>query len=230
MKRTIFALAMLIGIIGCSDSDYKINGSITILDDGDTVSLYFSPNGRDMTAAESTTIANGKFEFTGKAKGCKRCYIVHSDTVITPFFLEKGEISIDVTDSDANIYGTHNNDLNTQIKRSLLNSTAEIRTGIGRIKNDSTLTTEEKRKLSAEIEKTRTSALHSVKRFITGNIESMAALATLCNYHYLFSNSELEDLMEKIPNENNDRDNNEYCLVLEEILFERKNPKIEIDY
>lgn len=228
MKRAFFALVMLIGIIGCSKSEYKIDGSITLLKDGGTVSLGYSPDGKNITIVENTTVKNGKFEFSGEVDKCKRYYIVYSDTVKIPFFLEEGTINISITENDVSIYGTHNNDLNTQLKTSLLKSTSDIRNRLECIENDTTLTTEEKQNLSAEIETIRTMALRNVKQFIVGNIESMAALPALCNYAYLFDDNELENIIRKIPPENIDRENNEYYSVLEEILFRRKNPKQEM--
>ena len=128
MKKVLSfaALAIMLCIAACKDNGYKVTGTATGAEDGDTVILANIQNRFDIDTIAVTTVKNGKFVFEGIQDTAAMRYVIwRSNTnedlaIATQFALENAAITIQL-DTAANavavISGTPINDAITELSR-----------------------------------------------------------------------------------------------------------------
>ncbi len=227
MKQIIISLFAAITLFACSTPEYRITGTIDGANDGDSVLLGYSSNGIDFTAVEGTTITNGEFHFAGKQKGCKVYYISYPQEeapIYALFFLEGGDITAEIAPNYSRITGSPANDLNIQIEDSLESYVIEMLNLQDKIYRDSTLSEEKKADIFIKNDSIQREAMIYIQNTIRENIENMVGLFLLVQYSDLFDNSELAELIDAIPEENKDSDNNPLFGILLDVQAMRNSP------
>lgn len=228
--KSLFPLSLLLIIItlfGCSQ-EYTITGSINGAIDGDSVILGYSTDGVDFTVTDRTVIENGQFHFSGKTDGSKIYYIGYEQSIepmYLLFFLEGGNISINMSGEESTVNGTPSNDLNTEIEGHIMKYVNRMLGADFQLQMDEELSDSAIAQLELTISEARRDAMQYIKGMIEDNNESIVSLYMLVQYSDLFTIEELEQLSDKIPSENIDRSNN--CLY--DILIETINERKRID-
>lgn len=238
MRQLLIVLSTILFFCACNTPEYRINGTIEGVADGDTVELGYSNDGMDFIVTERSVIKDGKFAFHGKQDGCKIFYIKYDyrvdDTDVTPlyamFFLEPGNINAEFTTESYRITGTATNDINTAIEDSLQSYFAQIITYQEALLQDSTMSEKQKAELENKSYMAMYDATTYTKSVVEKNIENMAGLFFLVRFIDIFDNSELSRLMAEVPEENKDADNNPLFEILYEVSQERNSSGAPDDY
>lgn len=222
---SILILLLLTTLAGCSQ-DYTITGSIDGAIDGDSVILGYSADGENFTTVDKTTVENGLFHFSGKTKGSKIYYIGYEQSIepmYMLFFLEAGDISIQMAANNGIVTGTSSNDLNNEIEKTTMRYVETMLDADFKLQSDTLMSDSAKAKLNLTVTEARRDATLYLRNIIEDNIESIVSLYLLVQYHDLFNIEELEELVKKIPSKNIDRKNNCIYDVLIEAINERKS-------
>ena len=227
MKKLLILFLSAITLFACTAPEYKITGTIEGAIDGDSVSLGYSNNGIDFITTAKTTIKNGEFCFNGKQEGCKIYYIGYEGSeapVYALFFLEGGEINAEIAPDYSYITGTPMNDLNIEIEDSLESFVMEMLSYQDILYRDSTMSAEKQAELNNKNYLVQREAMSYIQSVIRENIDNMVGLFLLAQYSDIFDNNELATLLESIPDECKDSDNNPLYEILLEIQRQRNNP------
>lgn len=227
MKQIFVLLVTALTLFACSGSEYNITGTIEGAADGDSVLLGYSSNGVDFTTVKRSVIENGEFHFKGKMDGCKIYYIGYESDeapIYALFFLEGGDIKADIGTNYSNITGSPMNDLNIEIEDALESYVMKMLNYQDILYRDSTLTPEEKAELDNKNFVAQSEAMTFVQDAIRKNIDNMVGLFLLVQYNDLFDNKEFAELLEAVPDENKDSDNNPLYDILLETQEYRSNP------
>ncbi len=235
-KISSILLVMLL-LLSCNNSkEYSITGTIRGYSDGDTISLGYSADGKDYTITDKCIVKNEQFCFSGKTKGCDIYYIGYNTADEKPqfllFFLEEGNIEIEITDQTVNVKGTPTNDLVSMVETKLQDYTSELYETQYRLESDSTMSDTEKSELALQAMEAQRDAVLYIQDIIRANIESAAGLYFLVQFSYLFDDNELISLTNDIPHKNIKRQNNCMYDMLKEEIVERSmsNEKREMLY
>lgn len=235
MKKIILSLLTAASLVSCSvSSEYTITGTIDGAIDGDSVVLGYSANGSDFTAVEKTVIENGQFTFNGEVSGSKIYYIGYEkaiEPIYTLFFLEGGNINMEIAAEGNIVSGTPANDLNMQVEEQLATHVNKLLEYQIQLYTDTLISDSAKAALNLAAMEVQRDASIYVKDVIEKNIGSIMGLFLLVQYADLFDTAELNVLIEKIPEENIDRDNNCLYDILQEIISDRNQPhKSDVSY
>lgn len=232
MKKLFHIFTLFLLLVSCSDTEYRITGKIDNAADGDSVLLGYSTYGDEFTQTDIAYVKDKQFEFTGNVDGCKIYYIVYGNIdndIYAPFFLEKGDIYVELSDDACRVTGTATNDLNTTFEDTLAQQIKEIYAIQYQLYSDSLMSDSARSALSISGYEKQTNSMAYVKEKIRENITSMFGLYLIVQFPELFDDDELTELNAKIPKENCDRKNNCLYDILQEIISERKEPQSNID-
>ncbi len=227
MKRLFYILSLLILIVSCGSSEYRIAGKIDNANDGDSVVLGYSIYGDEFTQTDVAVIENGQFEFTGNVNGCKIYYIVYENIdndIYAPFFLEEGDIYVELSQDMCRVTGTPTNDLNTTFEETLTQQIKEIYEIQHLLYSDSLMSDSTRAALSLDGYEKQTNSMAYVREMIRDNITSMFGLYLIVQFPDLFDDVELTELAESIPKKYCNRDNNCLYDILQEIVSDRNKP------
>lgn len=216
-------------LLACSNSEnYRINGYAENANDGDTIALAYSCDGRHIIISDRTIVKNRCFCFEGKTEKGRIFYIGHKEEGelrYTLFFLEKGNISANIGKEGCRIGGTPLNDLYNSATDSIKHYTEELDSIRYRMKCDS-------RPFGCNIEEHCVSGFNVQSRMteyirsaINGNIDNVFGLYMLVVYNSLFDADEFSRIAGNIPEENTDRENNCLYDIIMEIKNDRQSPE-----
>ena len=204
MKKFIYTLAAGAALLtACQPANtYKIDGTVTGLNDGDTIYLQ-EMAGRNLNTLDSTVIANGKFSFVGTPDSiAKAVYIVYKKDGRpdgTNVFLEKGNIKVALnTDGESSVTGTPNNDIYTQFTTAITEKYKQIQT-IYEAMMDTTLTEEAKEAKSQELEALQNECDSISKATVKANIATEAGLYLFYGNYYSYEPAEQEEIINAMP-------------------------------
>lgn len=227
MKNILSAIIILLTLASCSvSSDYTITGTIDGAIDGDSVTLGYSSDGNEFVTVSSTTIENGKFYFGGKTDGTGIYYIGYSqaiEPIYALFFLESGNITAEIASESCTITGTPSNDLNTKIERELANFVHKMYEYEFTLYSDTLMTDSARSQLALQAMEVQRDASIYIQNIIRENITSIVGAFQLVQYSELFDDKELFQLLDMIPEEMIDRDNN--CLY--DVLMQLKADRLQ---
>lgn len=216
-------------LLACNNSEnYRIDGYAEDANDGDTIALAYSSDGRHIIISDRTIVKNRRFCFEGKTEKGRIFYIVHKvseQPVYTLFFLEKGNISANIDKERCRIGGTPLNDLYSSATDSIKHYTEELDSIRYRMKCDS-------RPFGCNIEEHCVSGFNVQSRMteyirsaINGNIDNVFGLYMLVVYNNMFDADEFSRIAGNIPEENTDRENNCLYDIIMEIKNDRQSPE-----
>lgn len=225
--KSLFPISLLLFVLalfGCS-KEYTITGNIDGAIDGDSVILGYSVDGVEFTVTDRTVIENGQFHFSGNTDGCKIYYIGYEQSIEPTyllFFLEEGNININMSGEESTVSGTPSNDLNSEIEGHIARYVNAMLGADFQLEMDTELSDSAKAQLNLTICEARRDAMQYIRGVIEDNNKSIVSLYLLVQYSDLFSIEELEQLSGEIPSENIDRNNNCLYDILIETINERK--------
>ena len=108
----VLGLCSLLLLTACQSNGYKVSGDVAGLSDGDT--LYLTRDLETGIPADTITIKDGKFSFSGETDSTSLCmlYSASRNEINAPFFLEAGNITIHLTEQPggSRVSGTVCND------------------------------------------------------------------------------------------------------------------------
>ncbi len=84
-------------LASCQSNGYQVNGTVKGLTDGDT--LFFTKDMQTGIPSDTLVVQNGKFSFSGQTDSTELCmiYSARQNEINAPFFLEPGNITIQLT-------------------------------------------------------------------------------------------------------------------------------------
>lgn len=229
MRRFLTLAFVSTILLACNNSEnYRIDGYAEDANDGDTVTLAYSSDGKQIEITDRTVVKNHRFRFEGKTEKGRIFYIGHKKNgqqLYTLFFLEKGNISADICKDGCRIGGTPLNDLYSSATDSIKHYTEELDSIRYRMKCDS-------RPFGCNIEEHCVSGFNVQSRMteyirsaINGNIDNVFGLYMLVVYNSLFDADEFSRIAGNIPEENIDRENNRLYDIIMEIKNDRQSPE-----
>ena len=203
MKKLIYLLAAAAVMAACSDNKgYTVTGTVEGAADGDTVYLK-KAEGRQLVSLDSTVITNGTFTFKGIQDTVANRYITYAaqdkEPLLIDFFLENGQININLTRNNDSATGTPNNDIYQAIRTQLNDLNGQIMAIYDVIATDSTLTEEQSNAKGKEIEALQDKSVSVLKDAISQNITNAVGVHLLKQNFYYMDVKELDPLMPQIP-------------------------------
>lgn len=206
-------------------SEYRINGSICCVPDGDSITLAYSPDGIRLKEITKSVVGNGKFSFVGTIDECKIAYVYSGsiEPLMCPMiFLEKGFIDVIIDTTHCTVSGTLLNDRNNRINDSVAHYLGLLLPIEEQFYNR-TLSEEEMRELGAQGYNIQERLIAFIRGVTKENIGNMLGLYMLVAYNDFYTTEELKRLAEKVPASLIDEENNPLYDVLNNIILARGN-------
>ena len=147
MKKFIYLLAVAAIVAACSgNKGYVVTGTVEGGADGDTVFLQ-KVDGRNLVKVDSAVITKGTFTFKGVQDTAVNRYVTYrpagKEGILMDFFLENGNININLTRDNDSATGTPSNDAYQEIRAQLNGLNKQMMT-IYESMSDTTLTDEQR--------------------------------------------------------------------------------------
>ena len=209
MKKVLSfaALAIMLCIAACKDNGYKVTGTATGAEDGDTVILANIQNRFDIDTIAVTTVKNGKFVFEGVQDTAAMRYVIwRSNTnedlaIATQFALENAAITIQL-DTAANavavISGTPINDAITELSRKELEIN-EVGEKVFATFNDPQASDEMRADAEKQLNDLQEKMTAIYKDFIAANIQNVAGQSYLATYAPMMEDEFVIEQLAAIP-------------------------------
>lgn len=203
MKKFTYLLAAAAVMAACNgNKGYTVTGTVEGAADGDTVYLKMA-EGRQLVSLDSAVIANGTFTFKGVQDTVANRYITYAaqdkEPLMIDFFLENGQININLTRDNDSATGTPNNDIYQTIRTQLNGLNGQIMAIYESMANDTTLTEEQRNAKGSEIEALQDKSVSILKDAISQNITNAVGVHLLKQNFYYMELEELDPLMPQIP-------------------------------
>ena len=202
MKKVTYVLATAALLAACSGNQgYTVTGTVDGAADGEVVYLQ-QTQGRQWVKLDSAVIKNGQFTLEGRQDTAKVCYLTYKGQSEEgrgmDFFLENGEIKVQLAEDSKSAIGTPNNDIYQAIRQQLteLNKQASA---IYEAMGDSTLTDEQREAKVKDLDALEAQMAEATTNGISQNITNAVGIYLLKNNYYSMSVEELEPIVAQIP-------------------------------
>ena len=198
MKKFIYLLAVAAIVAACSgNKGYVVTGTVEGGADGDTVFLQ-KVDGRNLVKVDSAVITKGTFTFKGVQDTAANRYVTYrpagKEGILMDFFLENGNIKINLTRDNDSATGTPSNDAYQEIRAQLNDLNKQMMT-IYESMSDTTLTDEQREAKMKEMNDLQEKSMEITKAGIAKNITNLVGVHLLKqNYYYM----DVADLVEKM--------------------------------
>ena len=203
MKKVTYVLATAAFLAACSGNQgYTVTGTVDGAADGTMVYLQ-QQEGRQFIKLDSAVIENGQFTLEGRQDTAKVCVLTckaGEEAVGMDFFLENGQINVQLSADAHSATGTPNNDA-YQIIRQQLNDLNKQLFATYESLSDSTLTDEQLEGKRTDIEALNDKMDEVSKAGIAQNITNAVGVYLLKRNYYSMGVEELEPLVAQIPAE-----------------------------
>ena len=204
MKKFIYLLAVAAIVAACSgNKGYVVTGTVEGGADGDTVFLQ-KVDGRNLVKVDSAVITKGTFTFKGVQDTAVNRYVTYKpagkEGILMDFFLENGNIKINLTRDNDSATGTPSNDAYQEIRAQLNDLNKQMMT-IYESMSDTTLTDEQREAKMKEMNDLQEKSMEITKAGIAKNITNLVGVHLLKNNYYYLEVDELDPLMPQIPAE-----------------------------
>lgn len=202
MKKFAYLLATSAFIVACSGGGYTITGSIEGAKDGEKVYLNSVEN-KQLVAIDSTIIEKGSFIFKGSQDTPAERYLSWQSAemgnpMIIDFFLENGDIKVEMSEALSSITGTPNNDIMQEIRELEAEITQEAREIIDALSTSELSEDEQAEKiaqLEAIDEKVTSIMIDAVKK----NVSNPVGISLFKQNYYYMTIDELIEVTSQIP-------------------------------
>ena len=184
------ALAIALCAVSCQKSGYRITGTATGAEDGDTVILADVNGMFNVDTLQTTVVSGGKFTFKGEQAEPSMCYIIWRSnanedlTIATQFALENADITIRLDTAEnaiAEVSGTPTNEALTALGRKEMDINVKAQP-IFVILSDTSATEEQRSEAELKINNLQNEMTALYCDFISENIANVAGQTYLANY------------------------------------------------
>ena len=163
MKKFIYLLAVAAIVAACSgNKGYVVTGTVEGGADGDTVFLQ-KVDGRNLVKVDSAVITKGTFTFKGVQDTAVNRYVTYrpagKEGILMDFFLENGNININLTRDNDSATGTPSNDAYQEI-RAQINDISKKMNAIYEAMGNTSLSDEQKEAKQKEGAQLELSLIH----------------------------------------------------------------------
>lgn len=203
MKKLAYIIAVLstFAFAACNNApNYKINGNVEGIADGDTVYLQQLDNG-NLIKLDSAIVVNGKFIFTGRQDTAVARYITYvkdDKRFFEELFVESGNIAITLG-KESKASGTVNNNIYQEFKDKFTSMSKELSDFYKNYKNDSTLTDAQRDSLDNITNRKDSLIYDMIYQTVDKNIENPVGNLIFQRYAPAFEVNQIKSLLEKIP-------------------------------
>lgn len=224
-KYITFAITTII-LLSCNEKkdNYSIVGHIDNCDNGDSITIAYSPNGVLLEEISKSAIKDGKFAFNGYVDNDKIAYICYKGDgrdICSMFFLEKGNTEILIDSTRCIAKGTPLNNLSNIIEDSVRYYISRLEIIEEQYYSDS-LSEDEFTRLGAEGLNLQEHLVNYLRKTVQENIGNLLGLYMLVVYNDFFTSEELAELIAQIPPSSIDKTNNPLYDIIIGIAQERK--------
>ena len=200
MKKVTYVLATAAFLAACSGNQgYTVTGTVDGAADGTMVYLQ-QQEGRQFIKLDSAVIQNGQFTLEGRQDTAKVCVLTckaGEEAVGMDFFLENGQINVQLSADAHSATGTPNNDAYQTIRQQL-NDLNKQAFATYESMGDSTLTDEQREAKAKDLEALEDKMTEATKAGINQNITNAVGVYLLKRNYYNMSVEELDPLMPQI--------------------------------
>ena len=204
MKKLNYLIISIaaITIVACSGKKnaYTISGTVAGATDSNVV--YIQKIGdRKLIKMDSTVIKNGTFSFKGTQDSIVDRYItcnVNGQNFLIDFFLEPGNIKIDLNKKDDSATGTKNNDIYQEIRMNVATITNKMNSLYNTL-GSSTLNDQEKETNKEQIEKLNDEYTKIYANAVDKNITNPVGVYLFKQTYYENSAEKNDSLLAMIP-------------------------------
>lgn len=202
MKKVTYVLATAALLAACSGNQgYTVTGTVDGAADGEVVYLQ-QTQGRQWVKLDSAVIKNGQFTLEGRQDTAKVCYLTYKGQSEEgrgmDFFLENGEIKVQLAEDSKSATGTPNNDIYQAIRQQLTELSKQV-SAIYEAMGDSTLTEEQREAKVKDLDALEAQMAEATTNGISQNITNAVGIYLLKNNYYSMSVEELEPIVAQIP-------------------------------
>lgn len=205
MRKLLYLFAVTVLVLASCNSTnkYKITGSVQGGYDGEKVYLMERVN-RDFVNVDSAVIADGKFILEGTQPEPVNRYLAftdgENDPLFVDFFLENGNIDIYLAESEENstVKGTAINNSYQSFKDEMYQLQGKLMASYSALQGG-TVAEEEREAKMKEIEDVQDEMTQVIKKYISGNSNSVLGAYLLSTNQYNFSYDEVDEFLTKIP-------------------------------
>ncbi len=209
MKKlfSLAALALMLCVAACQNGGYKVIGTATGAENGDTVILAEVRGMFEVDTLQTVVVKNGKFTFTGTQDTAAMRYVIWKSnanpdlSVATRIALENAEITVKLDTAEntiAEVSGTPANDAMTELGKTEfeMNKKAER---IFDVLQDTTATDEAKANAEKELNQLQDQMIAKYTEFIEQNITNVAGIDYLTQYASMLDDAKVSALLELVP-------------------------------
>ena len=209
MKKLLsFAmLALLLCIAACQSNGYKVTGTATGAEDGDTVILADVHNMLEIDTLQMVLIKNGKFVFEGVQDTAVMRYVIWKSNanpdlaIATRFALENAKITIKLDTAQntvAEIGGTPVNEAITALSRQELDINTKAQS-IFEVLNDTEASDEAKAEAEQQLNGLQEEIIKIYQKFIAENIQNVGGQTYLAGYAGMLGDEFVAEQIAAIP-------------------------------
>lgn len=203
-KQTLFILIpFLLG--ACQQQEgvhaYHIQGTIDEAENGTEVLLQLDKE-QSLEVLDRTQVQNHQFTFSGRQDSTMECtitYIIKGNKMGATFFLENGQIKMDLSNETSQITGTPNNNNYQQF----LNKINAIYAQIGSAYNDASeekgTEHEEDTELKQKVDSLNRKANELIAQTISENIANPVGYYLLCRFNQNLTAAQQESFINRLP-------------------------------
>jgi len=202
------ALAAMLCVAACQkDGGYKVTGTVTGAEDGDTVVLAEVRSMFEIDTLQTVFVKGGKFVFEGTQDTAAIRYVIWKSNnnpellVAAQFALENGDITIKLDTAQntvAELSGTPANEALTALAKQEreLNTQAQ---GLFEVMNDTAVTDEAKADAEQKMNALQEQMTSIYKEFIAANITNIAGQSYLVNYAGMLGDEFVTEQIAAVP-------------------------------
>jgi peroxiredoxin len=211
MKKlfSLAALAVMLCVAACQTEGYKVTGTATGAEDGDTVILAEVRGMFDVDTLETALVKNGKFVFTGVQDSAAMRYVIWKSnanpdvSIATQIALENAEITVKLDTAEntiAEVSGTPANDAMTELGKLEFEMNKKAEKAYGPLQ-DPQATDEAKAEAEKALNEVQTKMIAAYTEFIEKNVGNIAGVTYLTQYASLLEDAKVSELLAAVPAE-----------------------------
>ena len=201
------ALALMLCIAACQNGGYKVSGTATGAEDGDTVILAEVRGMFEVDTIQTVVVKNGKFVFTGTQDSAAMRYVIWKSaanpdlSIATRIALENADITVKLDTAEntvAEVSGTPANDAMTELGKTELELNQKAQSIFG-VLQDTTATDEAKADAEKQLNQLQEQMIAKYTDFIGKNITNIAGVDYLTQYVTMLDDAKVSELLALVP-------------------------------
>ena len=209
MKKILFfaTLALMLCVAACQTGGYKVTGTATGAEDGDTVILADVRGMFEVDTLETVLVKNGQFVFTGVQDSAAMRYVIWKSnanpdlSIATQIALENGNITVKLDTAEntiAEVGGTPANDAMTELGKLEFAMNKEAEKAYGALQ-DPEATDEAKSEAEKALNEVQNKMIAAYTDFIEKNITNIAGVTYLTQYASVLDDAKVSELLAAVP-------------------------------